>query len=149
MALRDKLAARMQPLLAPGEQVQQVFLVQSGPSPYWMFLTSFIVFATSYHVVAVTDRSIVVGRSPWYFSTKPKRVVARFPRELSFGRVSGLWGGPLYLTPNGKKSWVHKRFHKDVAGADAALAQRGVAPVGTAAQPIPQGALAQITVDGG
>jgi hypothetical protein len=128
MALRDKLRDRMQPFLEPGEQVHQTFLVQSGPNPWWMMLTSFILFATKWHVVAVTDRAIVVARSPWYMSTKPKEVTARVARTTQLGPVSGLWGGPLYLTPDGKKSWVHKRFHKDVEAADRALQASGSQP---------------------
>ncbi|WP_446666448.1 hypothetical protein [Flexivirga sp. B27] len=146
MALRDKLAGRMQPLLQDGEQVHHVFMVQSGPSPYWMFLTTFVVFMNRYHVVAVTDRGIVVARAPWWMNSKPKKAVARLPRDIVLGPVSGLWGGPLYLSPDGKKSWVHKRFHKDVEAADAQLQSSGRAAVGTAQQPIPQEALAQVTI---
>ena len=125
MALRDKLQERMQPFLEPGEQVQQVFQAQTGPSPWWMFLTNVIIFATKWHVVAVTDRAIVVARSPWWVATKPKELVARLPRSTQLGPMKGLWGGPLHLTPDGKKSWVHKRFHKDVEAADMALHRGG------------------------
>jgi hypothetical protein len=38
VALRDKLKERVQPLLEPDEEVQQVFLAQSGPNPNLMFL---------------------------------------------------------------------------------------------------------------
>ena len=34
MALRDKLVERVQPFLEPGEQVQAVFLAQTGPNPF-------------------------------------------------------------------------------------------------------------------
>ncbi|HEY8524709.1 MAG TPA: hypothetical protein VIL48_07095 [Acidimicrobiales bacterium] len=125
MALRDKLRDRMQPFLEPGEQVQHAFIVQTGPSPYWMLLTSLVMFTTKWYVVAVTDRAIVVARAPWWMASKPKQVVARLPRNTQLGPVSGLWAGPLYLTPDGKKSWVHKRFHKDVEAADAALHASG------------------------
>jgi hypothetical protein len=128
MALREKLRDRMQPFLEPGEQVQQTFIVQAGPNPWWMMLTSWILFATKWYVVAVTDRAIVVARSPWYMSTKPREVTARVPRATVLGPVSGLWAGPLYLTPDGKKSWVHKRFHKDVEAADMALQASGAQP---------------------
>jgi hypothetical protein len=128
MALRDKLRDRMQPFLEPGEQVQQAFLAQTGPSPWWMFLTNFILFATKWHVVAVTDRAIVVTRSPWWTATKPKQLVARLPRTTRLGPVKGLWAGPVYLTPDGKKAWIHKRFHKDVDAADNALQITGAQP---------------------
>jgi hypothetical protein len=134
MALRDKLRDRMQPFLEPGEQVQQAFLAQTGPSPWWMFLTSFILFATKWYVVAVTDRSIVIARSPWWMSTKPKELVARLPRAVQLGPVNGLWAGPFYLTPDGKKAWVHKRFHKDIEAADMALRSAGTQPAHHAQQ---------------
>jgi hypothetical protein len=134
MALRGKLSDRMQPFLEPGEQVQQAFLVQTGPSPWWMMLTTFIVFATKWYVVAVTDRAIVIARSPWWVSTKPKELTARLPRATQLGPVSGLWAGPLYLTPDGKKAWVHKRFHKDVEAADMALQSTGAQPTHYAQQ---------------
>lgn len=146
MALRDKLASRMQPLLQDGEQVQQVFMLQSGPSPYWMMLTNIVVFMNRYRVVAVTDRGIVVASSPWYFSTKPKRALARLPRDIRLGPVTGLWGGPLYVTPDGKKSWVHKRFQKDIAAADQALQASGRPVLGTAREPIPEAARNQIVL---
>jgi hypothetical protein len=49
--------------------------------------------------------------------------------------VKGLWAGPLYLTPDGKKAWVHRRFHKDVEAADMALHQAGTQPAYRAQQP--------------
>jgi hypothetical protein len=134
MALRDKLAERMKPMLEPGEEVRHAFLCQSGPSPYWMFLSTLILFATRYYIVAVTDRRIVIARTPWWMTTKPREVVSRLPRAIQLGPVAGLWGGPLYLTPDGKKTWVNKRFQKDVTAADAELASSGTAPVATATQ---------------
>src|SRR6266700_2944945 len=64
MALRDKLAQRATPFLEPGEQIQSVFLAQSGASPYWSFLSAWIVIITAgYATVVVTDRAIVVLRN--------------------------------------------------------------------------------------
>ena len=40
---------------------------------------------------------------------------ARFPMNLIEGK---LWGK---ITVGGERTWVHKRFHKDVQAADAAL----------------------------
>ena len=36
------------------------------------------------------------------------------------GPLSGLWARTEFT---GEKMWVHKRFHKDVEAADAALGQ--------------------------
>jgi hypothetical protein len=47
MALRDKLAQWAAPFLEPGEQIQSMFVAQSGASPYWRFLSSWIVILTA------------------------------------------------------------------------------------------------------
>jgi hypothetical protein len=120
MALRDKLARRALPHLEPGEQIQGVFLAQSGPSPYWFLLSALIVvFAGGYAIVVVTDRSIVVLRAGRILPTFPRKVHSRGPRALHLGQPHGLWGS-IKLD---RKYWVHKRFHKDVAAANAMLQQ--------------------------
>lgn len=118
MALRDKLAERSYPYLQPGEQIQQVFLAQAGPSPYFSLLTYIILFWVKYRIVAVTDRSITVLTGGKFVPSKPKGLLATFPRNLVFGEQKGLWGT---TEATGEKLYVHKRFHKDVAAADAAL----------------------------
>ncbi len=116
MALRDKLRARTQPLLDPGEQIQAVFLAQSGPSPYWFFLTYLVMFWIKYRIVVATDRAIVIFNSGLWAPAKPKALWVRLPRNVKLGPLSGLWGK---LTLNGIRHWIHKRFHKDVAAANA------------------------------
>jgi len=134
MALREKLVQRAQPYLEPDEQIQSIFLAQSGPSPYWMVLTYWIVvFAAGYSTVVVTDKAIVVLRNGRLSGTRAKGVRLRGPRNVWLGQPRGMWGS-IQLD---KKYWVHKRFHKDVLAADAALAamnaQQGMVP------PVPQG----------
>ncbi|OAA27788.1 hypothetical protein UG55_1007116 [Frankia sp. EI5c] len=120
MALRDKLAARAQPYLAPGESVQHVFQAQTGPTPYFFFLTLLIIFWIRYRIVVVTDQRILVLQAGALTATKPKgdSPVAVLPRETVLGPVSGLWGT---TEATGEKLRVHKRFHKDIAAADAAI----------------------------
>jgi hypothetical protein len=50
--------------------------------------------------------------------TAIKRVLAEFPRGLRIGPASGLWWKCTNLGP---RLYVQKRFHKDIAVADAAL----------------------------
>jgi hypothetical protein len=119
MALRDKLRDRVQPKLQEGETIQQVFLAQTGPSPYFLFLTSIFFFLMKYWVVAVTDRRIVIFRAGTWTSSFPKEQAAEFPRSTKFGPVGGLWGK---FELGDTKYWVHKRFHGDVEAADAAAA---------------------------
>jgi len=118
MALRDKLAQRAAPYLEPGEQIQAVFLAQSGPSPYWILLTAFIViFSAGYRTVVVTDRAIVLLRNGRLVGTRAKAVHLRGPRNVWLGTPTGLWGQIRLDT----RYWVHKRFHKDVAYANQML----------------------------
>src|ERR1700722_4856713 len=117
-ALREKLAERAAPYLEPGEQIQSVFLAQSGPSPYWIFLSMWIVvIAGGYSEIVVTDRAIIVlncGRLP---PSKPKSLRSRGPRNVVLGPPSGLWA-KIQLD---QRYWVHRRFQKDVIAADQAL----------------------------
>ncbi|MDE9365248.1 hypothetical protein PZ938_06480 [Luteipulveratus sp. YIM 133132] len=119
MALRDKLVDRAQPYLEPGERVQAVFQAQSGPSPYWSFLTYLMFFWFQPVIVVVTDRAVVVLNAGKLRVTFPKSLRLRGPREVWFGEPSGLWGNIQLDT----KYYVHKRFHKDVRAADEALRQ--------------------------
>ncbi len=116
MALRDKLRERCQPLLEPGEKIEQIFLAQAGPSPYWLFLTYLMFFWTKYQIIAITDRNLVVFGASAMNPAKPRGLQARLPRTR-LGPLSGLWAK---IVLDGKRHFVHKRFHKDVAAADAA-----------------------------
>ncbi len=118
MALRDKLAQRAQPFLEPGEQVRSVFCAQTGVSPYWALLSSWIVLLSrGYYVLVVTDRSILALRSGWFTGTNPKTLTARLPLA-PMDDPSGIWG-QIHL--GGVKYWVHRRFHKDVRAANASI----------------------------
>src|SRR6266536_621139 len=120
MALREKLRERVQPLLEPGEQIQSVFLAQTGPNPNFMFLTYLVMFWKKYAVVAVTDRRIAVFRASMFRPGMPRKLVADHPRESKLGGPAGpLWGS---FELAGTKYWVHRRFRKDVRAADDALA---------------------------
>ena len=122
MALRDKLRDRVQPLLEPGEQVQEVFLAQTGPSPWFAILTYLIFFAVKRRIVVATDRAIVIIKAGALSGTSAKEVIGRLPRSTRIGPLSGIWA-KTKLGPD--KVHIHKRFHGDVARADAAA---GAAP---------------------
>jgi hypothetical protein len=120
MALREKLASRAQPFLESGEQVQQIFPAQVGPNP-WMIPAIgpiIVMLISKIRVIAVTDRAVVVFNSS-KLTPKPTGVVQRLPRQTRLGPIEGkIWGK---ITIGGERTWVHKRFHKDVQAADAAL----------------------------
>ena len=118
MALRDKLKERVQPMLEPGEQVQQVFMAQTA-SPYWAVISYWIlIFKNGYRIVAVTDRSIVTFKAGGFMPSKPKSIVSRSPRA-PIGPLSGmLWGKAIV---GGEQLWISKRFFGDVSTANASV----------------------------
>jgi hypothetical protein len=117
MAFRDKIVERVQPYLEPGEVVHQVFLGQTGPNP-WLATGVFGLFLSKPYVFAVTDRSILVLRAHKFVPAKPKTLEARLPRTTVIGPLSGVWAKCMALGPT---MYVLKRFHQDVAEADAAI----------------------------
>src|SRR5579859_7221990 len=118
MALRDKLRANAAHLLQPGETIQAVFCAQTVSAYFALISVWIIVFSNAYRVVVVTDRRILVCRAGRLMPAKVKGPDRELPRGTRFGEPNGLWwpcdslGGRLY---------VHRRFHKDVRAADAAL----------------------------
>ena len=58
MSLRSKLADRARPYLEPGEQIQAVFMAQSGLSPYRGFLI-FLPFAIAYGFIQTLGWTLV------------------------------------------------------------------------------------------
>jgi hypothetical protein len=124
MSLRDKLAERASTFLEPGEQIHAVFLVQSGPSPYWSLLSLWITFiGAKYAMIAVTDKSVVVLRNGRFKNTFPNRVLERAPLSALQGEPGGLWG-EVYV--GDKRYWVNRRFHKDVEAAYRFIQGAGV-----------------------
>jgi len=105
-------------MLAPGEQVEEVFLAQSGPNPNLVFLSYFAFFFSSYRVIAVTDRAIVVCGAQRWRPTIPTVVVERLARSTQLGPLSGSLWSQVRLP--GKRTWVHRRFYDVVFAADLA-----------------------------
>jgi hypothetical protein len=125
MALRDKLTRRAVPFMEPGEQIQAIFTAQSGASPCWAVISARIALLTSgYATVVVTDRAILVLRNGWFSGTRARSLLARLPRR-SLDDPSGRWA-TLHLGE--ARYWVHRRFHKDIRAANAAI--MGAAPTG-------------------
>lgn len=117
MAIRDKMRQNAGHLLENGETIQQVFPAQTM-SQYWVLLTYWImVFKVGFRVVVVTDRRILVCRAGRLAATKVKEVANELPRHTMIGPARGLWYKSETL---GERLYVHKRFHKDIAQADAA-----------------------------
>jgi hypothetical protein len=149
MNMRDRLVARSRPLLPPDAGVEHVFVCQTGPNPLalplmavafalfsmlfaasvggaWIViitgpcLLAYLFYAfsvTKPRVVCVTDEATFVLASGK--AGKPKELLATLPRSTQFGPVAGMWARVHVGT---QKAWVHKRFHRDVAAADASAA---------------------------
>jgi hypothetical protein len=127
MAIRDKLAKSVQPHLEQGETLQSAFPVNTGPSPWLMAATGILpyrFFMAKYFVVAVTDRRIAVFKASAMAPTKPKELVASYPRETKLNRTGGTWGK---IELGGTRYWTHRRFKKDVESADAGAAAAAAA----------------------
>jgi hypothetical protein len=122
VALRDKLRQRVARDLESGEEVQAIFLAQTGPTPYLFLLTWLLMFVSRYYVVAVTNRRILVFDATALRPTFPRGLSAVYPRDVRLSGGRGLWR-PIEL--GGKRYRVHARFGKDLEAADAALAAAG------------------------
>ena len=120
MGLREKLRERVDPFLRPGEQVEQAFLAQAGLSPWMNMLGAlWVLLFAKPRIVAVTNQRIIVLRAGKWLGTKPKDIVAELPRQTPMGPLRGRLWGKTHIA--GEEVWIHKRFHKDVEAADAAL----------------------------
>jgi hypothetical protein len=118
MALRDKIKANAAHLLQPGESIQAVFTAQTT-SMYWVFVSYWIILLrNAYRVIVVTDRRIMVCRTGRFRVTPVKGLLAELPRNTQIGPAHGMWYRSESL---GEKLYIHKRFHKDIAAADALL----------------------------
>ena len=117
MAIRDKMRSNASSYLEPGETIQSVFGAQTK-SPYFALLSIWIIiFSNAYRVVVVTDRRILVGQAGRITASAIKEILFELPRATRIGPASGLW----YKAALGEPLYIHKRYHKDIAAADAAL----------------------------
>jgi hypothetical protein len=119
MALRDKIVQKVQPMLEPGEQVQAVIVGQTASQ--WLAMLGLIPFMLTnrYYVVAATDRRIALFEGGRFTLGSPNKLVASLPRTTVIGPASGLWWRTEVA---GTTLRIHRRFHQDVARADAAVA---------------------------
>jgi hypothetical protein len=118
MAIRDQMASNAAPFLQPGESIQAVMSAQTTSQYFALISYWIIIFSNAYRVVVVTDRRILVCRSGRFRLTPVKEVLREVPRQTVIGPAKGLW----YRTDAlGEKLYIGKRFHKDIALADAAI----------------------------
>jgi hypothetical protein len=123
MAIRDKYRANAQPYLEPGEQVQEAFGAQTTSQYFALISYWIILLRNAYRVVVVTDRRILVCTAGRFQTAKVTGVELELPRATRIGPAHGLWYKTEALGP--KPLYVHKRFHKDIAAADAQVDAAG------------------------
>jgi hypothetical protein len=115
MAIREKLRAKVVPLLEPGEEVQAVIPAQTTSAYFALISYWIIVFKNSYRVLVATDRRILVCKAGRMFMTTVKGIDYSLPRATRIGPGTGLWH--RFDTPQGKL-YVNRRFFKDIETAD-------------------------------
>jgi len=120
VALRDKLRQRVQPLLEPGEEIQEIFLARSPPGRKAFVAGAAATLASSFWIVAATDRSIVVCSVKSRMNLGiPKEIVARFPRNTRLGPITRRDFAELNVSIEARPVLVRRPFFKDVERADA------------------------------
>jgi hypothetical protein len=122
VAIRDQLRKNAAPLLQPGESIQSVFAAQTVSQYFALISYWIIIFKNAYRVVVVTDRRILVCSSGRLRVTPVKAVMREIPRQTVIGPAHGLWYRTEVL---GEKLYINKRFHKDIAAADAMIGVAG------------------------
>jgi hypothetical protein len=118
VAIRDQFRKNAAPLLQPGESIQSVFPAQTVSQYFALISFWIIVFKNAYRVVVVTDRRILICSSGRFRVTPVKAILRELPRQTVIGPAHGLWYKSESL---GEKLYINKRFHKDVANADAMI----------------------------
>jgi hypothetical protein len=112
VAVRDKLRERLAPRLEPGEQIQNVFLAETGPSPMTALISAWLRWFTKYWVITKPDRRIAVFSASKFRSARPRAHQADFPLGMSLEHTSGAVWQSLRL--GDKRYRVHRRFRSDL-----------------------------------
>jgi hypothetical protein len=119
VAIRDKIRANAGHLLRPGEVIQAVIPAQTVSQYFALISYWIIIFANAHRVIVATDQRILVCRSGRFTMTPVGAVEREVPRGTLIGPAHGLWYKCESL---GERLYIHRRFHKDIAEADATAA---------------------------
>lgn len=125
-----KLRTEVQAFLEPGEQIEAVFLSQTGPSPRGVLSVGLTSNLMRYWVVVATDRNIVI--CPF----GQKGHASRLPREpLEVLEDKGRrWWFPVMIGDT--RHWVSTEQFEIVAAANEALRTGRGAPAAPAVAPL-------------
>lgn len=125
MTLRDKMMNAAAEYVRPGEQIQAVFGAQTASALVRMMSifgaigSLLTIFFNKYRMFVVTDQRILVLDTGRWSLTKPRGIVAELPRATRLGPATGIWSK---IDTGQEKLRVHRRFFKDIAAADGAVA---------------------------
>ncbi|MGH3168700.1 MAG: hypothetical protein ACRDN0_22815 [Trebonia sp.] len=106
---------------------------ESGPSRWWILLSTYITLFKKYYYVALTEQSVVLLRlSIW--TGRPKSVRSVTPREqagITDFSPGTLWGSFRFMTPDQKKPlklrFAARIYRQEAESLAAALAAGSVA----------------------
>jgi hypothetical protein len=133
MAFRDRMRRDAQPYLEPGETIQAVFAATSGIDPRLMlillalsillaamtelrfaWLAAIATMLVRNVVIVATDRAfLLLEFSKWGRIDRGRRLA----RHVRLGPISGWWA--KISLDRDESLYVARRFHDDVAAADA------------------------------
>lgn len=116
---------------------------ESGPSGWWVLLSTYITLFRKYYYLALTERSVaLLGLSFW--TGKPTSVKSVTPREqvsITDFAPGAVWGSLRLMTPERKKplklrfARVYRREAESIAGAlPSGMLPPGVLPAGGPSQ---------------
>lgn len=120
---------------------------ESGPSRWWILLTTYIVLFKKYYYVALTERNVVLlGLSIW--TGRPRSVKSVTPLEqarITDFTPGSLWSSFRFMTPDRKKPlklrFAARSYRKEAESIVGALAS-GAPPAGGQYQVGPGGSQA-------
>jgi hypothetical protein len=120
MDVPDQLKASAAALLGPGETLQAAIWAQTL-NPYWVPITPLRVVlgpSSPYRVIVATDRRLLLLRGNRWRVRASREILAELPRRTRIGPAGGLWHRTDAF---GEHLYIQRRFHREVASADAAL----------------------------
>jgi hypothetical protein len=109
---------RIKPLLAPGDEIRYLFPAQHFPAP--------MLQTVAHVIIAVSDAAITVVYSGYFSRSKPRSVLATYPRATHIGPVETKLVPTFTL--RGLYYEIDEEYIAVVNAADAELAEGGAMP---------------------
>lgn len=127
-----KLRAKVQPMLPPGVQVNQVFLAQRAVSQAWLLLSYWIIVLQPWRLIAVMDAGIQVFATSRWAPGRPQQLLGTVPPDHLFGEPTGLVRTVRQVGP--ERLAIHRAYWSQLRAADADQPRRVYTMAPTPAQ---------------